>query len=256
MLSKINKLGFDEINALARGDILAIQIEGFVPRDMASKIGDNILGHGFDRYLNAPSIGRIGMAFYEAESKPPLMAAYFESAFENMGELRRRCQPYPSPIDLLRCSLDESWPAGAQLETLYGKKMYAGLSRVVTPGVTFLAHHDIFEKDAPDSFRAQSLGAQMAANVYLTMPESGGALQLWSNELSAREFDRMRGDSYGIDPTLLGEPDLEVCPQPGDLIIFNSRLMHSVTPGTEGLRLSVSCFVGYRGPASALTIWS
>lgn len=52
------------------------------------------------------------MAFYEAENQAPLMAGYFESVFENIDELRRRCAPYVSPIDLLRCVLDEVWPAG------------------------------------------------------------------------------------------------------------------------------------------------
>jgi hypothetical protein len=223
---------------------------------LALKIGEKILGHGFERYLNAPSIGRIGMAFYEAENQLPRIADYFESAFDNIEVLRRRCEPYLSPIDRLRCVLDEAWPAGANLETLYGRKMYVGLSRVMRPGVRFLAHHDIFAKDAPDSFRAVSLQAQLAANIYLNMPSDGGALQLWQNKLSSDTFDAMRGDSYGIEPALLGPPDVEVRPEPGDLLLFNSRCMHAVTPGSDDVRLSLSCFVGYRGPASPLSFWS
>lgn len=72
------------------------------------------------------------------------------------------------------------------------------------PGVCFLAHHDIFAKDAPDSFQAKSLEAQFACNVYLNMPTEGGALQMWDDDISPDQFDEMRGDSYGIDPALLG----------------------------------------------------
>ncbi|OKP04828.1 2OG-Fe(II) oxygenase [Xenorhabdus eapokensis] len=143
-----------------------------------------------------------------------------------------------------------------KLKTLYGKKMYVGLSRVVIPGVTFLAHHDIFAKDAPDSFKAKSLQAQFAANVYLSMPSEGGALQIWKDELSTEEFDAMRGDSYGIEPYLLGEPALEIRPEIGDLLIFNSRCMHSVTAGVDDLRLSLSCFIGYCGTENLLSFWS
>ncbi len=99
----------------------------------------------------------------------------------NTGGYRRiekTLTPYVSPIDLLRCVLDEVLPAGAQLETLYGRKMYVGLSRVVKPGVTFLAHHDIFAREVPDNFQAHSLQAQRAANIYLSMPNEGGALQI------------------------------------------------------------------------------
>lgn len=31
---------------------------------------------------------------------------------------------------------------------------------------------------------------------------------------------------------------------------------HAVKPGSEGMRLSLSCCVGYRGPAMPLSFWS
>ncbi|MBV1787204.1 2OG-Fe(II) oxygenase [Marinobacterium sp. D7] len=256
MLLESNELDIEAMGKLAKGEALALRVRQFIGNDIAQKLGDKILFQGFDKYANAPSIGRIGMAFYEAENQPPRIADYFESAYENIDELRKRCFPYFSPIDLLRCKLDETWLPGAQLETLYGRKMYVGLSRVIKPGVRFLAHHDIFAKDAPDSFKARSLQTQIAANVYLTMPSEGGAVQIWDRELTPEEFDGMRGDSYGIDPEILGDPDLEICPEPGDLVLFNSRRMHAVTPGSDDLRLSLSCFIGYRGDASPLSFWS
>ena len=88
------------------------------------------------------------------------------------------------------------------------------------------------------------------------MPAAGGALQLWDHDISPEQFDAMRGDSYGVDPSLLGMPSLEILPEPGDFIMFNSRRMHSVTPGAVDPRLSLSFFVGYRGNASPLTFWS
>lgn len=235
---------------------LAVLVKGFIEPGLAADLAGKILSRGYAHYSNAPSIGRIGMAFYEAEGDPSQVTTYFEQAAKNLTDLRDRCAPLMCPIDLLRCALDETWPAGAMLETLYEKKMYVGLSRVVEPGVTFLAHHDIFAKDAPDSFHARSLQAQIACNVYLSMPSDGGGLQIWENEIAANEFDTLRQDSYGIAPECLGQPQLNIRPEPGDLVLFNSRLMHSVTPGRETPRLSLSCFVGYRGPAAPLSFWS
>jgi predicted 2-oxoglutarate/Fe(II)-dependent dioxygenase YbiX len=66
----------------------------------------------------------------------------------------------------------------------------------------------------------------------------------------------MRGNDYGVQVERLGEPDLVVRPDPGDLLMFNSRKMHAVSPGTGHNRLAVSCFVGYRGDNLPLTFWS
>jgi hypothetical protein len=46
----------------------------------------------------------------------------------------------------------------------------------------------------------------------------------------------------------LGKPTLEVLPEPGDFIMFNSRRMHSVTPGVAGPRLSLSFLSAIAAP--------
>lgn len=176
------------------------------------------------------------MAFYETESKLELIEKYFNEAKNHIDDLRTRCLPYTSPIDLLRCNLDEVWPAGAMLESLYGKKMFVGLSRVVEPNIKLLAHHDIFHKDAPTSYHTKSLIAQFAANIYLTLPATGGQIQIWNREITPADF--------------------EIAPKLGELILFNSQKIHAVTPGTTASRLSTSCFVGYRGSHLPLTYWS
>lgn len=253
---KDENLTLDHLLALTEGRAQAVIIKNFLERRHASELTEKILKKGHDYYENAASIGRIGMAFYEAERDSLKLNDYFKSTLTNTKELRSRCYPNFSPMDLLRCMLDELWPAGAMLESLYGKKMFAGMCRVVNPGVTFLAHHDILSKDAPDSFRAHSLKCQIACNVYLSMPSQGGELWIWNREIGEKEFDAMRGSSYGIEPKLLGEPSIVLRPETGDMILFNSRLMHAVSAGNDAPRLSISCFVGFRSQSSPLTLWS
>jgi hypothetical protein len=256
MLLETKKLNQHALKQLASGEVLAIRIKEYLSSDLSRKLADKIMMSGYAHYINAPSIGRIGMAFYEAENEPELLNTYFEQAHGHIENLRERCLPYTSPIDRLRCELDEAWPAGANLENLYGQKMFIGLSRVVEPDVYFLAHHDIFAKDAPHSFHAKSLQAQFACNVYLDMPDEGGELEIWEQEMLPAEFDALRGDSYGISPELLGKPSLRLKPNCGELILFNSRKMHAVAPSVNSSRLSLSCFVGYRGDHAPLTFWS
>jgi hypothetical protein len=134
--------------------------------------------------------------------------------------------------------------------------MFVGLSRVIEPGVDFLAHHDIVAKDVPDVFSARSLRSQLSANIYLQMPSKGGELWLWDKEIDASVFDDMRGLNYGIDHHILGDPDITIKPEVGYLMVFNSRKMHAVTASDDAARITLSCFIGYRGDHQPLTYWS
>ena len=50
--------------------------------------------------------------------------------------------------------------------------------------------------------------------------------------------------------------DVVLTPETGDLIIFNSRNLHAVRPAAGGPRVTLSCFLGYRGATEPLTYWS
>jgi hypothetical protein len=134
-------------------------------------------------------------------------------------------------MDTFRCAMDEVWNSGCTLQTLYGKKMFVGLSRCMKPGVPLKAHHDMFGRHAPDTPEAASLISQFGINIYVDVPEKGGELGMWDNEISDAEFLEQRGDDYAIPIEQLGPCDYVVKPENGDLILFNARKLHAVLPG-------------------------
>jgi hypothetical protein len=196
------------------------------------------------------------MSYFETGKKQEIIDHYFSTAIENINILRNACTPYPCPIDTLRCVFDEIWPSGCALQTLFGKKMFVGLSRCMKPGVPLLAHHDMFARHAPNTPEAHSLLSQFAINVYVDVPEIGGELAVWMDEISDEEFLEVRGQDYGIPLEKLNYPDFTVKPEVGDLILFNARKLHAVLPGAGCDRLTISGFLGYRGSDQALTVWS
>jgi predicted 2-oxoglutarate/Fe(II)-dependent dioxygenase YbiX len=196
------------------------------------------------------------MAFYETELKSELIDRYFAVAREHQNDFRKACEPFGSPLDTFRCLLDEIWPAGAHLQSIFGRKMFVGLSRMVEPNTTFLAHHDIFAEDAPGVVEAESLTAQFAANIYFKMPEVGGELLMWHRNMPTVEFDERRKGKYGIAIDDLPPPDVVVKPGCGDLLIFDSRKIHAVASPHGTARMAVSFFIGYRGDDKPLTYWS
>lgn len=87
MIIEIEKLDITCLDLLISQNILAIRIKQFINNDLAKILTNKILTPGYDNYINAPSIGRIGMAFYEAGNRPDLIEAYFRQAQGNIDDL-------------------------------------------------------------------------------------------------------------------------------------------------------------------------
>jgi len=246
----------DDIDALIRNEIQVLRIPNFVSIAICQEISKGLKSTGYNDYVNAPQVGRIGMSYFETGLKPEIIEQYFSTAIENINILRDACAPYSCPIDTLRCVVDEVWNNGCMLQTLYGKKMFVGLSRCMKPGIPLKAHHDMFGRHAPDTPEAQSLISQFGVNVYIDVPEIGGELAMWDDEISDREFLESRGNDYAIPLEKLGPCDYSTKPENGDLIFFNARKLHAVLAGEGKDRLTLSAFLGFRGNQEPLTLWS
>lgn len=248
-------LNSSHIKHLATQKCSVLHVKSFVDEQTCQHITSGVDDLGYKSYTNVPHVKRIGMSFYETESKDEMLNLYFQSSTKSMEDLRSACSPVMSPLDTLRCKLDEIWNPGANLQTLNGKKMFVGLSRVVEPGTEFLAHHDIFQQDAPNEPDAISVKSQFAANIYIQTPNKGGELLMWNVNMEPKIFDELRKDD-GLKVDTLSEPDITVKPEAGDLLIFDSRKLHAVAPPIDKPRLALSFFIAYRGDNAPLTFWS
>ncbi len=223
---------------------------------LTKKIHNNMI-LGF--YENAPKIGRIGKAFYETIASKKTQNEYFESSQQWIFELRRCCFPLISPIDSLRVYLDDIWPYGSTLASVNGKKMFVGLARYFTSEASAEPHQDIIQRDAPDTDISKIVKRQIAANVYLNVPNQGGELEIWNWAASDEEFKNLKDKRpdflYAFDRNLIRSSDVKLKPSIGSLVLFNSNNVHAVTPSSDD-RLSISCFIGYCGQNKPLLLWS
>lgn len=252
-----DSLRYEDIRRLHSGEILAIRIPNFYSLDMCQEISDKMENSSlYGKYANAPSIGRVGQAFFECLASDDLISKYQNNAVNWIKEMRSYCSPYLSPIDKLRLSLDESWPGGAHLGVLDGQKMFVGLARVFGANSGADAHQDILAWDAPNSETANSMRGQLAANIYLKMPHQGGELKIWPKRLSHEEYQFHKFENgYGIDPKILNCEAAIIQPQVGELVMFNCTYVHAVSPCSEN-RVTWSCFIGNRKQSDPLMMWS
>ncbi|WP_068317393.1 2OG-Fe(II) oxygenase [Polycladidibacter hongkongensis] len=245
-----------DLLSLIHNEIQILRIPNFIGENACRSISDGLKKTGYNDYLNAPQVGRIGMSYFETGRQPDIIEHYFANALANINLLREACSPYPCPMDTFRCVVDETWEAGCTLQTLYEKKMFVGLSRSMKPGIPLKAHHDMFGRHAPNTPESDSLISQFGVNIYIDVPETGGELGMWDDELSDDEFLDRRGQDYAIPLDQLRPCDYSAKPENGDLILFNARKLHAVLPGEGKDRLTISAFLGYRGEKEALTVWS
>jgi 2OG-Fe(II) oxygenase superfamily len=252
-------LTVDAVKGLVRKEIGVARIRHFFPSKCCDGIATSLLTSPlYGKYTNAPQIGRIGRAFFETTVSNQALMDYFGRSRELLRMLRDACDPHQNPIDKLRLELDECWDSGAHLARLGGKTMYAGLIRVFDQGACAEPHQDHLDWDAAihEIYEDAYYPVQLAANVYLHMPSSGGDLAIWPVSLSRTEYEARRiAGSYGVDVTGLGDP-VVITPEKGELVVFNARQIHRVSAPQMGNRVSASCFIGYRTVGQPLSIWS
>lgn len=247
-----------DLNLLIRDEIQALRIPFFFQSDLCEIFINKLLISSLaGKYVNAPLIGRTGRAFYESIDNPLLRQEYFDSSPLWISHMRKLCSPYLTPTDLLRLLLDETWNAGANIASIEGRKMFAGIVRTFSAGSYAEPHQDHLEWDTLQKDE-DILVNQLACNIFLQLPKRGGELIIYPHTLSKSEYDSRKIEgSYGIKINPEDHQDiLRINPQVGELILFSSHKVHALSSIEDGEHISWSCFVGYRSESEPLIIWS
>ena len=243
---------------LATRKIGAIHVPGFYPTAIAEKAAELAIDHpklGHYKKKYTSSVGRICMPHIDSEWNESAAQKYHSDAIENIHDLRTMFAPYATPADQIRLLLQEYWPAGANIQHLYGRACFVGAIRVFKPSTSkFYPHHDRIdeESNAPE---LTGMVEQLVANMYLRTPKEGGDLQLWLRDPSEEEKVQIR-DVEGLLPESVEDPELVLHPNAGDLIMFSSRMLHAVTPSQNSYRIGMAAFIACYGPDRPLGYWS
>ena len=248
------ELTAESLRRLVGKTVDAIHVKEFYPADLSAEFADRIAAHNqLEAYKVQSDLKRLGMGYVDVAGDEGNAKAYHDAAMRSIWAIREMMYPKLTPIDHFRLLLEEVWPAGATLQQLDHGKAFVGTCRVIDPGAEMLPHNDRLARMLKSG--ESGLTGQIAMNIYLDMPPSGGGLELWLAEPTP-EQDRIQATTDGIDRSELSEPRCVIEPGNGDLVLFNSQLIHCVIPGAGGRRVSASCFIGYSGDDKPLTYWS
>lgn len=248
------------IDALTSGTALIVRVRDYCPPPVCADIVPALLGQ-LQRSAGATSrIYRSNVGtFSEAQKDSETLADYRSRAVDALRAVRECCAPYTSPVDRLRCELDEIWPGGSQLLRHGGAPLVFGMLRVWQDGAHALPHLDILARAAPGVSQAHAFTGQLGVNIFLQVPadDDEGHVQLWDlDPYSVARLDDSVAGTYGYRRDLLPDPAVSLAPQAGDLVLLRSDRVHAVTPTHHGRRVTLSGFIGYADPPAPLRLWS
>lgn len=254
----------DDLNELFNGKINAIRIPNFFREESEGNTGKifsqekslECYNHEIKegetiRYLDY-GVDRFGVSFNTTYNGCSIAKdRYYNNALENIRNIRNIFGPKLSPFDRFRLELDEIWPGNVGIAKFEDRKMMSGIVRVMNrPNdselISAQPHIDILPK------KYSSLIGQFAVNIYLSVPEQGGFLELW--DAPAVHAENCNEVSEGDWRSRLGKPT-KIRPLTGDLILFNSRVPHAVSPFSGGPRVSIQSFIGLTSDGH-LQLWA
>lgn len=242
-------------------DTCAIHIKNYISRDLCTLLSKNLLNdvniepHPHEIRQNDEviyvdyGVDRIGVSYHTTYQKNRDSAEfkyYYSSAATYMKRLRESCYPYQYPMDKFRLDMDENWYHKVNLGAFDGIKMFCGIVRIMNAEKSAMVEYQPHFDSLPE--RVDKLKAQYSVNIYVLVPEQKGELELW--DVPAISNTETNKDWRSILPkSFLIKPD------PGDLIIFNTRKPHAIKSFDFGKRISIQSFVGLH-ENNDISIWT
>lgn len=253
-------LTFDALFRLIHGETVALRINSFVDDSLCDEWNDRINNDQFFRCSNASGFGvsKIGLSLFEIEKNQSLLHSYIKNSKEIDHQLEQIFDPFPHPLQMMQLGFDSLWPDGAKPLKLNGNPACPGiLKRFEKQNLRGVPpHRGKIQSDCKFFDFDINIKTQLAANLYIQVPDIGGELEIWPVTLDARELDHHYTDEYGfIDRKKLPEP-IVMKPKRTELILFRSDCIHAVRSGSFADQIITSCFVGYSGEFEPLSYYA
>lgn len=246
-------LNAETLRAVLDNEIPVVRIKGFCTPEESRSFVAAIEKGRMQQYQLAP-VGYIGTAQVEYRWGNQ-KADYFKAAEQAWADWHAVVDLAWNPLDRLIQVLAEasSVEVGVAEEPGFGK-LFAGIIRKASKGIG--RHSDYAPFNAPD-YSIGQIDAQLGWNLFFDVPGSGGETIIynrpWTVEVKPGEEPPM---SFGLtDEVVAGADTARYAAAAGDVVIFNSRNPHEVTPGEGGDRLQIGSFIGRR-PDGSLVLWS
>ncbi len=243
-----------DLEELAAGVCGVLHVPGVLAESQCEKFMYSLDSAMMDHYDPARyelAIGRFGPVLNEFSGGDGLSADYWRlsaraesywSTIKGAADIRSACRRF----------LSDAWGTGVETAAIEHRDLFWGIVREANAGT--LIHWDEVVREYPSTPLQEVPVAQLACNVFVSVPESGGETSVWRHRWQPE--DEQHRFRFGYHAAAVApHSQIMVKPRLGDAVFFDSRNFHRAEAGTGGRRVSLSFFLGVT-TSGRLLIWS
>lgn len=246
-ISVSNLISTPSIHGLFNNKIGLIAIKNFLSDEFRFRILEELRVIGFNGYENNQvDVAKICASQFErmyqkheyfndiSNCRMPVLRSYNEFVFalHNLFELN-------------------GFRLNVAFDCEEGKYLLPAVARLMISGV--LLHRDYAPVEAL-KWTIGRLSQQLAFVAYLN-DFTGGCVTIYPREWEPLDDITYKSKGYSFDMAAVGSiPGLTYQPEPGDLVLFNTKNFHLVHPSTE--RITLGGFIGREPDSNTLEHWA
>lgn len=241
---------------LAAGTLAAVRVPGFLDAaSCASALAalDRLPTADYDPARVPTPIVRFGPALNDYRDQDGRLdsSRYWRDA-ETARTAWQQAGMRPDPIAIALARLGSAWGAAVAPATIAGRPVFGGTLREINAGA--LVHYDDINREFPTCPFDQHIVAQLAFNVWVSVPATGGATTVWRHRWEPA--DEQHRQAYGYRPEAVEHCQrVSLTPELGDALLFNPANFHAVDPNPGGRRIAFAFFLGLT-TTGQLIAWS
>ncbi|WP_329563188.1 2OG-Fe(II)-dependent halogenase WelO5 family protein [Kitasatospora sp. NBC_01266] len=241
---------------LAAGTLAAVRVPGFLDLttcQAAMTAVDRLPTADYDPARVPTPIIRFGPALSDHRDQNGVLDAdrYWRDA-EAARTAWHRAGLRPDPITVSLARLGCAWGAAVTPATIGGRAVFGGTLREINAGA--FVHCDSITREFSAGLFDQEVVAQLAFNVWVAVPETGGATTVWRHRWEPA--DEQHRQAYGYRPETVEHCQrISLTPQVGDALLFNPANFHAVDPCPGQRRIAFAFFLALT-TTGQLIAWS
>lgn len=245
----------DAMDWILSGKGAALVVDEFLSPDRCQAILERVQQLGLRKVLAGKAFSSDYSGASAIDYREGATSDYLQDAVTARTHLDEIFQDTPNPLAQVLAMLEKGWHAPVGIANEGDSDYFCGVFR-------FLKVAPIHSDWAPRDLSNWAIGQvtrQLTWNLYLSVPESGGGVQVWNRQWNEKDEDVVpRLKNGGCDPAFFCDvPSTIITPRTGRFLIFDTRNYHAICQ-VQGFDpcLGYSSFFGTVGDKGPMVFWS